>query len=264
PQILNLHIDNLQLLDFLDRLEGGIVFTPNVDHLMKLQREEEFYQAYQMADYTLCDSRIVQAISGWLTKEPIVEQLAGSDVFPAYCAHVSPDPDIRIFLLGGTTPTSVEMAREKLNQIAGRELIVGGYAPPFGFEKEKSQNAYIRNLIHESKANVLAVGVGAPKQEIWIAEHHRYLSGVKLCWAIGATIDFLSGQQDRAPAWISRIGLEWAYRLLKEPKRLFRRYLIEDLPFFRLILQQKRGRYRNPWASVPSKNHEPPLQNPKD
>jgi exopolysaccharide biosynthesis WecB/TagA/CpsF family protein len=249
PQFLNLPIDNLRLTDFLHELKAGVVFTPNVDHLMKLQQDRAFYEAYLQADYRLCDSRILQGLSGWMTGEKIVEQLAGSDVFPAFCRHHRANSaEIRIFLLGGSTAEAANIAQHRLNEQAHAPQVVGVYSPPRGFETDAAENERICEKIRASGATVLAVGVGAPKQELWIMAQRDQLPEVKIFFAIGATIDFLAGHQQRAPRWMSRLGLEWAYRLLQDPQRLFRRYFIEGLPFFSLAWQQKKGHYRNPWA----------------
>jgi UDP-N-acetyl-D-mannosaminuronic acid transferase (WecB/TagA/CpsF family) len=93
----------------------------------------------------------------------------------------------------------------------------------------------------------LAVGVGAPKQEIWIARHRHRMPRVTRFLAIGATIDFEAGTVKRAPKWMSRAGIEWLYRLMSEPRRLYRRYLIEGPPFFWLLLKQRLGLYRDPF-----------------
>lgn len=247
PRILNLDIDNLRFKDFLADLDAGVVFTPNVDHLMKLQQDEAFYAVYQKADYRVCDSRIIQLVSGWVTGTKIVHQIAGSDVFPAFCQfHKEHTEQVKVFLLGGT-PESVQQAQAKINEQAGSSVVIGGYSPPFGFEHDHTETARILQMIQASGATVLAVGVGAPKQEMWIMKHKDQLPTVKIFFAIGATIDFIAGRRKRAPHWITKFGLEWAFRLAQEPKRLFYRYMVENLPFFWLIFKQKMGWYRNPW-----------------
>ncbi|MEM7726985.1 MAG: WecB/TagA/CpsF family glycosyltransferase, partial [Cyanobacteria bacterium P01_A01_bin.45] len=101
--------------------------------------------------------------------------------------------------------------------------------------------------INNTDATVLAIGVGAPKQELWIAKHREQLKKIKIFLAIGATINFEAGKVKRSPKWMSEIGFEWLYRLLSEPKRLWKRYLLDALPFFTLILKQKLQLYKNPW-----------------
>jgi exopolysaccharide biosynthesis WecB/TagA/CpsF family protein len=251
-RILNIDIHNHRFGDFLEQLTTGVVVTPNVDHLVKLQHDREFYECYRAAEHLVCDSRIVQLASRLLHPgRGIPEQIAGSDLLPAWCAHQGRvDGDQRLFLLGGSIQ-SVQRAAERLNELAGREIIAGEYSPPFGFEHDPVECERIVSRVIASGATALAVGVGAPKQEKWIYRHRHKLPNVKLFFAVGATIDFLAGEIKRAPRWMTRVGLEWFYRLLQEPGRLARRYLIEDLPFFWLILKQRLGLYRNPWE-----NHE--------
>lgn len=243
-RLLNLELHRLSWDEALT-IERGVVFTPNVDHLMQMQRDENFYALYQKATYRLCDSRILWWASGWVDPPRLPAQLAGADFFPAYClAHTH---EVKVFLLGGDTPAIGAEARERLNQRAGCELIIDAYSPPFDFEKDPAENARILARIQASGADVLAVGLGAPKQERWIMQHREQLPEVRLFFAVGKTIDFMAGATPRAPQWMTRAGLEWAYRMLQEPRRLARRYLVEDLPVFRLLWQQKRGRYQNPW-----------------
>ncbi|WNJ19002.1 WecB/TagA/CpsF family glycosyltransferase [Pontibacter sp. G13] len=248
-EILNLPIHRVAFHTLVEELREGVVFTANVDHLMKVQSDQRFYEDYLAADFRLCDSRIVQWASGWVSDSPIEEQVAGSDLFPAFCRHhaVHPELDQRIFLLG-STPIRLERITQEMNDLAGRKLIVGAYSPPFGFEHDDAEKKHICELIAQSGAHTLAVGVGAPKQERWIMENRAHLPQVKLFFAIGATLDFMSGDLQRAPSWVSNMGLEWAWRMMQEPTRLVKRYLVDDLPFFSLIAKQRQGTYRNPWG----------------
>lgn len=243
-RILNIEIDNLTKNELLAKLkDGGVVFTPNVDHLIKLQKDPDFYHVYNCANYRTCDSQILMFVARFLGT-PIVEKISGSDFFPAFYNYYKNDEEITIFLLGGSTDSIVELARKKINDKVGRNMVVATYSPPFGFEKSESESQKIVDLINESGATVLAVGVGAPKQEKWIFRHKALLKDVKVFLAIGATIEFEAGTLRRSPPWMSNLGLEWLYRLLSEPKRLAKRYLLEDLPFFWLILLQKLNLYK--------------------
>ena len=103
-------------------------------------------------------------------------------------------------------------------------------------------------MVNESGATVLLVGVGAPKQEKWIMKYKDMMPGVKLFMALGATIDFEAGTLKRAPEAWRKLGLEWLYRFLKEPKRLFKRYFIDDMKFFWYFGKQLLGVYKNPWS----------------
>ena len=248
-KILNVSIDNLSTEELLKQLgaDGGVVFTPNVDHLMKLQKDPEFYQVYQTCNYRVCDSQILYYASR-LLGQPIREKISGSDLFPAFYQYYGRCPNTKIFLLGAAEGIA-DRAQKRINQLVGREMIVDCYSPPFGFEKDPLECQYIIDRINQSGATVLAVGLGAPKQEKWIAQYRHQLHKIKIFLAIGATIDFEAGEKPRSPQWVSEAGMEWLYRLVTEPKRLWKRYLLEDLPFFWLLIKQKLNLYKTPFVS---------------
>lgn len=240
-KILNIEIDNLSKSEFLEKFQSGVVFTPNVDHLIKLQKDLDFQQAYSMSDYKVCDSQVLIYASKFLGT-PIKEKISGSDLFPAFYNYHQYNHNIRIFLLGAGEGVA-NIAQNKINQKVGRNIIVATYSPPFGFEQDEQECEKIVQMINNSDATVLAIGVGAPKQEKWIYKHKGKLPYIKIYMAVGATIDFEAGNVKRCPQWMSKVGLEWLFRILCDPKRLWKRYLIDDLPFFRLIIQQKLNLY---------------------
>ncbi|AFZ22097.1 WecB/TagA/CpsF family glycosyltransferase [Allocoleopsis franciscana] len=246
-KLLNISIDNISQAEFFEKCKSGVVFTPNVDHLMKLQSDPEFVNTYKDATYKLCDSKILFFISRFLGT-PIKEKISGSDLFPAFYQYHKDNEDIKIFLLGARVGVALK-AQEKINAQVGRTMIVGAHSPSFGFEKNEEECAKIIELINQSGATVLAVGVGAPKQENFISKYKDQFTNIKIFLAIGATIDFEAGNIKRAPKWISEIGMEWLYRLLAEPKRLWKRYLVHGPSFFWLILKQKLNFYVDPFNS---------------
>lgn len=246
-KLLNISIDNISQAEFFEKCKSGVVFTPNVDHLMKLQSDPEFVNTYKDATYKLCDSKILFFISRFLGT-PIKEKISGSDLFPAFYQYHKNNEDIKIFLLGARVGVALK-AQEKINEQVGRNIIVGAHSPSFGFEKNEEECAKMIELINQSGATVLAVGVGAPKQENFISKYKDQFTNIKIFLAIGATIDFEAGNIKRAPKWISEIGMEWLYRLLAEPKRLWKRYLVHGPSFFWLILKQKLNLYVDPFNS---------------
>jgi exopolysaccharide biosynthesis WecB/TagA/CpsF family protein len=129
----------------------------------------------------------------------------------------------------------------------GREIVVGAHSPSFGFEKNEQECEELVRIVNESGANTVLVGVGAPKQEKWIMRWKGKMPGVKLWMALGATIDFEAGTLQRAPQIYRKIGMEWLYRFFKEPKRLFRRYFVDDTKFFWYFGKQLLGIYKNPF-----------------
>jgi N-acetylglucosaminyldiphosphoundecaprenol N-acetyl-beta-D-mannosaminyltransferase len=235
--ILNVEIDNLSMQEFLGQLDRGVVFTPNVDHLMKLQHDPAFVAAYQQADYRVCDSQVLLYAARFLG-DPIKAKISGSDLFPQFCAYHAQNEAIKIFLLGGAEGIA-DQAQTRINHRTGREIIVAAHSPSFGFEKNPRECLELVKMIRRSSANVLVVGVGAPKQEIWIAKHRHMLPNIDIFLAVGAAIDFEAGNKPRSPEWMSKLGIEWIHRLASEPQRLWKRYLIEDMPFFVLLFKQK-------------------------
>jgi len=244
-QILNINILSIDLNSLLNSLTEGILFTPNVDHLMKLQKNKEFYRAYQQADYIICDSKIILLASKFLNT-PIKEAIPGSSFFPAFCEYHKYNKKIKIFLLG-SAPGVADLAKQRINDRIGRTIITGSHSPSFGFDKNEEECSYIVNLINTTDANVLIVGVGAPKQEIWIYKYKDQLPQIKLFMSLGATIDFEAGVRKRANKIFQRLSLEWLYRMCIEPKRLVKRYLIDDMPFIYYIFKQKIKKYKNPF-----------------
>ena len=246
--LLNVTINNITMVELLENLRvGGVVFTPNVDHVMKLQKNQDFYLVYQEADYRVCDSKVLMYISSFL-RTPIQEKISGSDLFPAFYNYYQHDEQIKIFLLGAEVNV-VKIAQKKINSKVGRDIIVAAHSPSFGFEKNEEECQEIVKLINSSDATVLAIGVGAPKQEMWIAKYRKQLNKIKVFLAIGATISFEAGNIKRSPHWMSEVGLEWLYRLLSEPQRLWKRYLLDAIPFMWLIVKQRFQLYENPWST---------------
>ena len=236
-EILGVEIDNISQRQFLAELSKGVIFTPNVDHLMKLQKDAEFRAAYRQADYKVCDSQILMYASKLLGK-PLKAKISGSDLLPLFCNYHQNNLDISIFLLGGADGVA-KQAQQNINASIGRDIVIAAHSPSFGFEKDEAECQAIIDIVNDSGASVLAVGVGAPKQELWIAKYRAQMPGVKIFMAIGAALDFEAGNKPRAPQFWSNLGLEWLYRLMSEPRRLWKRYLLDDLPFFKLLLEQK-------------------------
>jgi exopolysaccharide biosynthesis WecB/TagA/CpsF family protein len=168
-KILNIYIDNLTESELLEDLKSGIVFTPNIDHLMKLQKDQEFFMAYQVANYKICDGQIIFFLSRFLGI-PIKERISGSNFFPAFYQYHKNNENIRIFILGAREGVAAK-AQNKINLKVERNIIVGVHSPSFAFEKNDEECLKIVEIINQSGATVLAVGLGAPKQEKFICKY---------------------------------------------------------------------------------------------
>jgi N-acetylglucosaminyldiphosphoundecaprenol N-acetyl-beta-D-mannosaminyltransferase len=222
----------------IERHSPSIVVTPNADHIVLLQRDRELLHTYQAADLVLADGAPLLWAARFLNT-PLQEKISGSDLFPEVC-RVAAEKEYRLFFMGGR-PGSALRTASGLRRSYRNIRIVGVHCPPFGFEHDEAENLKSVRLIRDAGPDVLFVGLGSPKQEKWIHKHMREL-GVPVCIGIGATFEFAGGIVKRAPRWMQRHGLEWFWRLTREPLRLWRRYLVDDMRFFWIVLQQKLNR----------------------
>ena len=163
-------------------------------------------------------------------------------MFPKVC-ELAAKKSYKVFLLGAAEGVAVKAAEnltEKYNELS----IVGTYSPSYGFEKNEEEVNNIIKMINDVKPDILAVGLGAPKQEKFI---HKYKDrfNVPISLAIGASIDFEAGNINRAPKWMQNSGLEWFYRLIKEPKRMFKRYIVDDLKIINITIKYYKKGSRN-------------------
>ena len=245
-KLLNVEIDNVSQEELLAKLKKGVLVTPNVDQIVKMQSDYEYYDIVRRAEWCVCDSKILY-LSAKLLGTPLPEAIPGSSFFPAFYEYHKNDENCKIFLLGAMDGVA-NKAKTIINNKVGRDIVVGAYSPSYGFEKKQEENGEIYKMINESGANVVLVGVGCPKQEKWIDKHKAMMPGVDIWMALGATIDFEAENIKRAPKIWQKLYLEWFYRFLQEPRRMFGRYFVDDPIFFWLLLKQKCGKYKNPFA----------------
>ncbi len=217
---------------------GGTVFTPNVDHVVVASESPAFRRAYEEVSLSLVDGTPVF----WASKllgTPLPEKVSGSDLFEPLVARAA-ERDLPIFLMGGQ-PGVGELAAKNLAERHPRLRVVGLSAPRLSAAGVLEDETTEVERIVASGARLVFVACGAPKSELWSARvRERLAPAVLVC--VGAAIDFAAGTATRAPRWVSRAGLEWAYRLVREPRRLARRYLLRDPKFFVILARQWFGR----------------------
>lgn len=238
--ILGVPFDPVTIEGALARIDAMIasrkshyVVTANVDFLVQAHRDVELRRILVEADLVLCDGTPVLWASGWLGNR-LPARVAGSDLAPALL-QAAADKGHRVFFLGAAPGVAAEAA-ERLRRRYPKLQIVGHHAPPFA-ELLEMNHAGIAQRIRAAKPDLLLVSFGCPKQEKWIAMHHRSL-GVPVAIGVGATLDFLAGRVRRAPAWMRGSGTEWIYRLAQEPRRLFRRYARDLVCFLPTLAEQ--------------------------
>ena len=226
------------LLDFMDgvirRRNQSYILTCNVDHLVKLRKDDEFKRIYSDADAIVADGMPIVWASRMLRK-PLKTKVSGADLFERL-GDAFESRQYRLFFLGSAEGVP-ERAVRRLKSAYPRMNVVGCYSPSYGFEKKEEENRRIVQMLIDVRPDIVFVGVGAPKQEKWIYRHYRHYR-VPVSIGVGATFDFLSGSVKRAPALMQKTGFEWMWRLSQEPRRLWRRYLIEDPKFFGMVLRE--------------------------
>ncbi len=245
-QLLNVAVDNITMEELLQTFDKGMLMTLHVDMIMKLQKDREFYEILDAFDVITCDSHILYKASKFLGT-PLKERVSGSDFFPLYYQKYKDDEAITVFLCGGM-PGIAEIAQKNINRKVGREMIVGAYSPPFDFDQSPDELQKMVDLINQSGATVLLVGLGAGRQEKFLVKHRSLFKNVHTFLPLGGTIDYEAETLKRPPPFIVDNGLEWLYRLVKEPRQRWHRYLVHQPPVLYLLLKQKLGLYRNPFS----------------
>ena len=236
--LLNTYVNNLNMLETIEAIEKMIasdkksyVVAINVDVVMKIENDPYLKKIVDCADMVLVDGKPLIWISKWYGNK-VKAKISGSDLVPLLC-KVAAEKGYKIFIIGGKDGIA-EQAKKRLESKLPNIQIVGTYAPPLGFEKNENEIEKINQMISEVQPDLLITCFGCPKQEKWIYENiEKYDAKVSVC--AGATVDFLAGNVKRAPRWMSEHGLEWFYRFAQEPKRMFRRYFIDDVKIIRLI-----------------------------
>lgn len=239
-KFMNIEIDNVTMKEALHEINSLVKkrgkaysVTPNVDHIMKLQTDKEFVEIYKKADLILCDGKPLVWISK-LYGTPIKAKVSGSDLFPRLCALAAKKSYKMYFL--GAGPGVAEKAAASLRKRYKGLNVVGTYSPSYGFEKKEEEVKEIIGKVRSAQPDILIVALGAPKQEKFVYEHLDELN-VPFSIGLGASLDFEAGNIKRAPRWMSNCGLEWLYRIFQDPKRLIKRYLVDDLKIVGLIFK---------------------------
>lgn len=243
--LLNTYVNNLGMAETLQEIcrlveekKKSYVVAINVDVVMKMEKDQYLKKITDEADLTLVDGKPLVWIAKW-HKHPVKAKISGSDLVPELC-KVASKRGYRIFIIGGKDGIA-EKAKQNLEQQLKGIKIVGTYAPPLGFEKDEKELNVINTMISDAHPDILVACFGCPKQEKWIYENYqKYDATVSIC--AGATVDFLAGNVSRAPRWMCEHGLEWAYRLFQEPKRLFKRYLVDDVKIIGLVWKYRKGK----------------------
>jgi N-acetylglucosaminyldiphosphoundecaprenol N-acetyl-beta-D-mannosaminyltransferase len=222
------------------------VVTVNPEFIMTAQQNEEFRQVLNEAELSIPDGMGV-ILASRLFGRPFRERVAGVDVVERF-APIASQRGFRLFLLGAA-PGVAELAAEVLKKNAPGLIIAGTYSGSPSPEEEEE----ICRRIAAASPHVLLVAYGAPNQDLWIARVRKRMK-IPVCIGVGGTLDYISGVVTRAPRWIQAMGLEWLYRLVRQPTR-WRRMLA--LPRFAMLIAlqwatARRGKYFGSFGAVKS------------
>lgn len=213
---------------------GGVLVTPNLDHLRMIRHDIDLRDAYDAATLRVADGAPVL----WAAKvsgQPLPERASGSDLTLMVAERAAEDPEeCKVFFLGGHPGSAEEAARVLASRYKGLN-VAGTRCPPVGFESDAEEMRSILDDIDRSGASILFLALGAPKQEIIAQSIYAHFPHMWIL-CVGGTLDIVSGKYKRAPRWMQMWGLEWLFRLQQEPGRLFRRYVLEDAPFLPVLL----------------------------
>jgi N-acetylglucosaminyldiphosphoundecaprenol N-acetyl-beta-D-mannosaminyltransferase len=232
-----------RIAELVDRGNGGAVFTANVDHVVKSEDHLDFRRAYSRADLCLADGMPILWASR-LLGSPLPEKVSGSDlVLPL--ARLAAEREWRVYLLGGGPGVAVEAGEKMARELGVR--VVGIDSPVVRADGGTDHPEQVLERVRAARPDLVLVALGAPKQELWIDRFAGQIAPA-VAIAVGGTLDFVAGRVKRAPAWMSRAGLEWLFRLTQEPRRMWRRYLIEDPRFVAIVARSRLGTHREPSA----------------
>jgi N-acetylglucosaminyldiphosphoundecaprenol N-acetyl-beta-D-mannosaminyltransferase len=231
-EVGGLLLDRVHLADAIKRVRSYLasgkphqIATVNLNFVSIAARNPQFLRLINSADLAVADGMPLV----WLSKlkgQPLPERVTGVDLV-AECCRIARDSGRGVFLLGAA-PGVADAAATELKARHPGLRVVGTYAPPVGPPTPR-ENKRIVQKVRAAAPGFLFVALGAPRQDLWI-DAHKHELGVPVSMGVGCVLDLLAGSVRRAPVWMQRSGLEWAFRLAQEPGRLWRRYLCDDIP----------------------------------
>lgn len=244
---LGIRLNNMTAKEILDYVDVCIerkipcqVVGINVDQALRVIEDAYSKEIFDNAELVFTDGKPILWMASGLNR-PIVEKVSGPDLMLKLCERAA-EKSYKIFLLGSAEGVAAKAAEKLEADYPGLEC-VGTYSPPFGFEKDEVEMKKIIDMLKNSGADQLFVGMGSPKQDIFIYENMEKYQ-IPVSYSMGAAIDFIGGSVQRAPKWMSDHGLEWLHRMLQNPKRLVKRYLVDDMKIFKYYRKFKKQEKR--------------------
>jgi N-acetylglucosaminyldiphosphoundecaprenol N-acetyl-beta-D-mannosaminyltransferase len=244
--IISLNIDNLTFGESLDRISGwgmdrrpGFVCFANAHMVIEAHNDPQFRRLLDEASLVLPDGKPVALACNWLYKKK-QDRISGMDFMPALLQRAH-EGKARIFLYGSTEEV-LKKINHRIQNDFPQVVLAGAISPPFRVLTTEEREDHIQQ-INQSNANFVLVALGCPKQEKFMASNYKNIGAVML--GLGGAFPVVAGLQKRAPAWMQKMALEWLYRLIQEPGRLFKRYFYTNSYFMVLLMRQLMSRPKN-------------------
>ena len=212
----------------------GMIATANAQFAQIARSNQHFRDILREAEIVVADGMSV-VMASRLLGHPLPERIAGVDLLMEICKEAA-ESGLRVYFLGGR-PYAAANTAEKMRAMIPALKIAGVDRPPMGFNADEAESMAVVERIRAARPEILFVGFGAPRQEFWMEQHRDELP-VKVMIGVGGSFEILSGMKTRAPHWMQHGGLEWLFRLVQEPGRLWRRYLFGNLEFVQMIVWQ--------------------------
>ncbi len=243
-ELLGVAIDPLSMDQAVGQIQAWIaageskcryVVTTHVNHVVLLQQHVGLQAAFSQAGLILAGDVLVNWAAQLLGKS-LPGRVAGPDLVAALLDAPSAENRTSVFLLGAP-PGVADRAAANIERRWPGVRVVGTYSPPLGFENDRAENLRILARIADTRPDLVVLGLSTPKQELW-AQQHRAQIKARVALCAGATIDILAGAQSQVPAWMRDLGLEWLYRVLREPRRLVTRYAKDAWVFPQIVARE--------------------------
>jgi N-acetylglucosaminyldiphosphoundecaprenol N-acetyl-beta-D-mannosaminyltransferase len=241
-KIISLSVANLSFAEQISQIcrwaktkASKVVCCANVHMVIEAYRDQEFSKQLEQADLITADGMPLV----WYTKKRAgiaLERVAGMDLLPALCQQAAKE-NLKLFFVGSTQEVLL-LIKQRLSNDYPQLQLVGLLAPPFRALSLQEETELVEK-INASGAELVFVSFGCPKQEKWMLRNRNKIKAVMV--GVGGAFPVFAGKQKRAPLWMQKIGLEWLYRLMKEPRRLLRRYLVTNLYFIWLVIAEALG-----------------------
>jgi N-acetylglucosaminyldiphosphoundecaprenol N-acetyl-beta-D-mannosaminyltransferase len=236
--LLGCPIDNLSFDDTLRRIEDSIQKRRSIRHcainaakIVKIQRDRVLREAVISSDVISPDGQSIVWASRFL-KKPLPERVAGIDLMQKLLELAS-ERGYRVFLLGAKEEVICELKEKLKRELPYLNLV--GYRN--GYFSQAEEEGIVKEIT-EKKPDILFVGMSSPKKEYWLGKYQSALK-VPFCMGVGGSFDVLAGRTKRAPGWMQGVGLEWFYRFMQEPTRMWKRYLVTNTLFLFYLFKEK-------------------------